>query len=139
MRKYLSILCTIISLLLITSITVYAKSLKSTVESDRTFTLTIENKEVVVNLPKDFPDMDEAFNRNERCWDADLCAATFCLSIVPKHDHVRFFYSDNNVVALGLSITAPKEFRWWLYEKGILTEVSYEILFNKFGKKSEEK
>jgi len=128
MRKYLSILCIVVSLLLITITTSYAESPKSTTEPDRTFTLTIDSKEAIINLPKDFPDMNRVVNRKEHCWDASICAATFCIiSTGPTHGHVRFFYSYKGIVALGW-VSKDGEFRWWLYEKGVSTEVSYKIL-----------
>lgn len=140
MRKYLSILCIILSLLFITSITVYAGSPKSTTKPDHTFALTIDSKEIVIKLPKDFPDMSEAYSRTERCWDADLCAATFCLNNEPTHGHVRFFYRNKEIIALGWNNFG--DFRWWLYEKGVSTEVDYDKLLKTItqpGKKSKEK
>ena len=46
-------------------------------EPTPTYTLTIEGKEVVVKLPKDFPNMDKAIQGGERCWNAKLCVQQF--------------------------------------------------------------
>jgi len=127
MLKCLSILCIVVSLLFITNVTGYAGSPKITTESNHIFTLNIEGKETTINLPKDFPNMSKATKRTERCWDADLCAATFCLSDEPTHGHVRLFYKNKDVVALGW-VNTSREFRWWLYEKGVSTEVDYDKL-----------
>lgn len=127
MRKYLSIFCIVVSLLFITSFIGYAESPKSTTETNLTFTLDIDDKETVINLPKDFPDMSEAGNRREHCWNANLCVATFCLSDDLNHGHARFFYSEEDVVALAW-LSEEDKFKQWLYEKGVATEVSYEKL-----------
>jgi len=117
MRKYLSILCVVLALLFVVSTTCYAKD----------FNLTIDSEKVTVVLPEIFPNMDKASGRAETCWNADLCAATFCLSDEPVHGHARIFYSGTEVVALGC-VNVEGDYRWWLYEKGISTEVGYEEL-----------
>ena len=88
------------------------------------FELTIGGQKVVINLPKEFPSMDEAINVGEMCWDAKLCAQGFCLNDEARHGHAQFFYSGKKVVALGWCPTAiKKECRQWLFAKGKFIEV----------------
>ena len=90
----------------------------------KTFELTVDGEKVVINLPKDFPSMDEAIYAKEMCWDTKLCAQEFCLNDETIHGHIRFFYSGKKVVALGW-LDEEGEERQWLYREGIPTEVEY--------------
>ena len=103
----------------------------------KTFELTIDGQKVVVNLPKEFPSMDQVIYGEEMCWDTKLCAQGFCLSDETIHGHVRFFYSGKKVVALGWIDEEGKD-RQWLYEEGVPTEVDYaklEAYLNSLWKK----
>ena len=93
----------------------------------KTFELTIAGEKVVVNLPNELPSMDQAIYGQEMCWDTKLCAQEFCLNDEIIHGHIRFFYSDKNVVALGW-LNEEGNDRQWLYEEGLPTEVDYAQL-----------
>lgn len=43
----------------------------------RSFTLTVDGKDVAVNLPKEVPDMKDALYIGERCFDAHLCVGHY--------------------------------------------------------------
>ena len=87
----------------------------------KTFTLTINSKQVVVNLPDALPSMDTAIFAGEECFNVKVCRYEFCLNAkLPGHDHVDFVFTDKGeVFALVWMRTTKQELVFWKYMGGM--------------------
>lgn len=103
----------------------------------KTFTLTINSKQVTVNLPEALPEMDTALYAGQECFNLKVCRQEFCLNPLPNHDHVDFMFTDEGeVFALIWIRTLKAEYMVWKYVGGMpvlstLEEIKAIILGDK--------
>ncbi len=113
------------SLIMAIFLLVGCAALNSLLTSNPTFTFSIDGEDIMVNLPKDFPNMAETTRLAEFCWDAELCATSFCLNNEAAHGHIMFFHFGNNVIVLTW-LSEEGVSKWWIYLEEIPIEVDYE-------------
>ncbi len=89
----------------------------------KTFTLTINSQQVIVNLPDALPSMDTARFGGEDCFNLKICRQQYCLggpAFLPGHDHIDFVFTDKGVVfALIWIRTLKAEYVVWKYVGGV--------------------
>lgn len=91
------------------------------ITSIKTFTLTINSKQVTVILPPELPDMEMATFKDEACFNLHICMQRFCMHIItPGHDHVDFVFTNKGeVFALVWIRTALAVYVVWKYVDGL--------------------
>lgn len=109
----------------------------------KTFTLTINSQQVIVNLPKTLPNMETSMFVGEECFNLKICRQQFCLSArAPGHDHVDFVFTDKEVIiALVWIRTMEQKYVVWKYVNGLpiistIDEIKAIILGDKQLKKT---
>jgi hypothetical protein len=93
-------------------------------EGSRTFTLTIDSKQVVVRLPDTLPDMANAEYAFEECFNLIACRQRYCLhgDVLSHelHDHVDFLYTNKaEAIALVWVRTIERIYVAWKYVDGV--------------------
>ena len=100
--------------------------------AEKTFTLTIDSKQITVNLPPKLPDVENARFGGEECFNLKVCRQQFCIPpFLPDHDHIDFVFTDKGeVIALVWTRTREAVYVVWKYVNKIPILSSIEEIKN---------